>query len=368
MFWRRKESPSPSAATSNEGDAESSALDGAASMLRAWARHGFDVGDRTADATAKYLEAWASHILVLSAPPGRGPDDAPVAERDWRGLVLAVEEQRRAERDFVTSTAACARETVVGIVRSFRASAAATGQCDQRVRVELERLQSASANATSLEELRASAGEVVNVISTALEEQRRVGTAESQALRGKLAEIEARLEEVNAVATIDPLTQVGNRRRFDAFVERAMLLAGPSSSMCLVMVDIDHFKSINDTYGHPAGDAVLKALANTLVRSFPRRADAVVRLGGEEFAVVLTDTKREDAMRLTRRFLDSVRDLTVEHQGKSITLTVSAGVAELQESESIDGLVSRADAGLYAAKRGGRDRAVEAPPSVARAA
>ena len=371
MFWRRKENNPPSGPTTTvagEGDAESPALDGAAGVLRAWARHCFDAGDRTAAATAAQLEAWASHLLVLSPPPGRGPDDAPVTQRDWRGLVAAVEEQRKAERAFVMTTAACVRETVLGIVESFRATAVASGTCDQRIRSELERLQQASANATSLDELRASAGQVVSVIHGALEEQRRVGTEESRALRGKLAAIEAQLEEASAVATIDPLTQVGNRRRFDAFVARAMLFGGPSSSMSLVMIDIDHFKSINDGYGHPAGDEVLKQVANTLVRSFPRRSDAVVRLGGEEFAVVLTETKRADAARLARRFLDSIRDLTVEHQGRSITLTVSAGVAELLPNESVDELVGRADAALYTAKRTGRDRLVEAPSEVARAA
>lgn len=368
MFWRRKESKLPPRTTLDDGEAESRALDGAAGTLRAWARHCFDLGDRTAEATARDLEAWASHLLVLSAPPGRAPDESPVGERDWRGLHAAVEEQRKAERAFVTSTAACVRETVIGIVKSFRATAVASGTCDLRIRAELERLQQASANATSLDELRASAGQVVSVIHTALEEQRRVGSEESQALRGKLAAIEAQLEEASAVAMIDPLTQVGNRRRFDAFLDRAMMLAGPSSSLCLLMLDLDHFKAINDGYGHPGGDAVLKAVADTLVRSFPRRADAVVRLGGEEFAVVLTDTKRADALRLARRFLDSIRDLTVEHQAHRITLTVSAGVAELQANESIEEFVGRADAALYAAKRGGRDRVVEAPLSLVRAA
>ncbi|MBS2011352.1 MAG: GGDEF domain-containing protein [Deltaproteobacteria bacterium] len=369
MFWRRKKSTPPPGPGAEASASDPRDLEGMAGVLRAWGRHCFDVGERTAETTAKQLEAWASHLLVLSPPPTRAIDAPPPEGRDWNALIHAMEDQRRAERAYVTSSAACVKETVVGLLRSLRATAVSTGQCDQRIRTELERLQQASANATSLDELRTSAGQVVSVVHAALEEQQRVVTAESKSLREKLATLEAQLDEVKAVATIDPLTKIGNRRRFESFMERAMLFGDPASApMCLVMFDIDHFKTINDTYGHPAGDAVLVAVANTLVRAFPRRSDAVVRMGGEEFAVILTDTKLSDGARLARRFLESVRGLTVVHQETKITFTASGGVAELERSESLEDLVGRADAALYAAKRGGRDRIVEAPVTLGRAA
>ncbi|MCA9773623.1 MAG: GGDEF domain-containing protein, partial [Myxococcales bacterium] len=130
------------------------------------------------------------------------------------------------------------------------------------------------------------------------------------------------------------------------------------------------FKAVNDTYGHPIGDEVLRRLALTCLRCFPRKDDFVARYGGEEFAAILSIHDAENAARIAERFLDTVRALRVQYEGGELGITVSAGLALLRPGDDALGWVARADRALYAAKQGGRDRFVlaDAPEPKARAA
>ena len=119
---------------------------------------------------------------------------------------------------------------------------------------------------------------------------------------------------------------------------------------------MDHFKAINDTYGHPAGDTVLKQLANCLSRSFPRKGDTLARYGGEEFAVVLRNAGMTDARRLGERLLGSVRALRFPGLPDALQVTISIGLAELAPGDSDAVWLERADRALYLSKHGGRDR------------
>jgi two-component system, cell cycle response regulator len=168
------------------------------------------------------------------------------------------------------------------------------------------------------------------------------------------------LRELRELATRDALTGLLNRRAFDALLaeetERARRLGHP---LALVLLDLDNFKAINDTHGHPAGDAVLVAAARVLA-SEVRSIDRVARIGGEEFAVVLMETAADGALAAAWRLVEAIRKRTVEAgAGVELGFTASAGVAVLPaHGESGGGLLATADAALYEAKRGGRDRAV----------
>ena len=122
------------------------------------------------------------------------------------------------------------------------------------------------------------------------------------------------------------------------------------------MVDVDHFKHINDTYGHPAGDAVLQELANRLVSTFPRKTDFIARYGGEEFCILLHNAGNELSQRLGERLLHSVRAEEFHYQDTRIPVTVSIGIAELSPGETVASWVARADRALYRAKDSGRDQ------------
>jgi diguanylate cyclase (GGDEF)-like protein/PAS domain S-box-containing protein len=166
-------------------------------------------------------------------------------------------------------------------------------------------------------------------------------------------EREALIEEIQLLAHSDALTGLPNRRALDDQLPREMARAlRAESPLCLAIIDIDHFKAYNDTYGHLAGDAVLRDCA-TAWDSELRGADTILRFGGEEFLVVLPDCELGYAAEIVER----LRAATPDGQ------TCSAGLAVWRPGESVDDLVARADKALYQAKETGRDRLISAAPA-----
>ncbi len=162
----------------------------------------------------------------------------------------------------------------------------------------------------------------------------------------------------------DALTGLLNRRAFAPLLERqAGRLRRYGETYALMMVDIDHFKTINDSYGHAAGDAALVALA-ALLREAARDLDHIARLGGEEFCLLLPHTDLDGALRLGARVRDVVRQAPWPHIGERLTVSVGVAVALLPAESGADAL-ARADKALYRAKAGGRDCVVLAEPSAA---
>jgi diguanylate cyclase (GGDEF)-like protein len=165
------------------------------------------------------------------------------------------------------------------------------------------------------------------------------------------------------IAEMDPLTELSNRRRFMAVATESITSAHEQpGQLALLMVDIDHFKRINDTFGHAAGDHALRLLARTL-RESTRKADCVGRLGGEEFAILLPGSTPAVAQSIAERICEQVARIAVIHGDRSFGFTVSIGLASLGDGDAKpEDLLARADAALYRAKRGGRNRVVIANP------
>lgn len=154
-------------------------------------------------------------------------------------------------------------------------------------------------------------------------------------------------------ATRDPLTDLLNRRAGEWQLERAFLAAREGQKpFCLIMADVDHFKAINDTWGHPAGDQVLQLVAAVL-RTGVRATDSVVRWGGEEFLLVLPYCEQAAALLQAERLRERV---AAAEQGDVGRVTVSMGVAELQRDETLANLIERVDQALYQAKHAGRNQ------------
>jgi diguanylate cyclase (GGDEF)-like protein len=155
-------------------------------------------------------------------------------------------------------------------------------------------------------------------------------------------------------ASTDALTGVSNRRHIISKLEEMIAdRRGPRGAACLV--DIDHFKKINDTFGHQAGDDVLVAFARC-VRQTIRLRDGFGRVGGEEFLILFPGQTAEEARHTLERVFDAVRALRPFAGQPDTGTTFSAGLSGLVEGDSANSLLSRCDAGLYAAKEGGRDR------------
>jgi len=171
-----------------------------------------------------------------------------------------------------------------------------------------------------------------------------------------LAEQRSR-EALQRLATVDALTGLLNRRA--VLDQLAWQLAHARRSklpLSVVMLDVDRFKSINDSWGHAAGDEVLRGLGR-VCHSMVREVDVCGRLGGEEFLLVLPDTDLAGASRMCRRLLRALRWNEVEvDTGDVLTVTASVGVASAREGETIEELLARADDAMFAAKAGGRDQ------------
>jgi diguanylate cyclase (GGDEF)-like protein len=154
----------------------------------------------------------------------------------------------------------------------------------------------------------------------------------------------------------DPLTDTGNRIAMDQTLEREIEMSRRHSQpLSLLMLDLDHFKQINDTYGHSAGDEVLKAVAASIKNQL-RNVDMVFRFGGEEFLILLSNTSREAAAMVGERLRFAAQAQDYVAEGKMIELTVSIGCSTLLPGESAESLLRRADSALYVAKREGRNR------------
>ncbi|NOY93045.1 MAG: GGDEF domain-containing protein [Deltaproteobacteria bacterium] len=164
-------------------------------------------------------------------------------------------------------------------------------------------------------------------------------------------------EEIYRLMTVDGLTQIHNKRYFDEMLEREVSrCARYGRSFSLILFDIDHFKRVNDTHGHLAGDAVLRRLG-TLVRTRVRRDDVVARTGGEEFAIILPEVGLEGAVGLARKMNALIDDSRFEFENTVMDITISLGVATWQEGMTTgEELIKLADDKLYEAKDSGRNR------------
>jgi len=170
----------------------------------------------------------------------------------------------------------------------------------------------------------------------------------------RILELNSRLEEL---AMTDELTGIANRRAFFAVAERELSQAARySSPLSFLMMDIDHFKLVNDAHGHDAGDAVLRSVAAVL-RGRVRDVDLLARLGGEEFGLLMPHTRLADALVSAERIRAAVSAASCEFGGLSLGVTISIGVSARGDgAESLDSIMKGADEALYRAKGAGRDR------------
>src|SRR5499426_376954 len=222
-------------------------------------------------------------------------------------------------------------------------------------------------NATDRDGLRAI---VESLVSSTHEIEKTNCTLEErlQASKQEISQLQEHLEAVRNESLTDPLTGLSNRKFFDQMLERAIAETKPNDEpLSLLLTDIDHFKKFNDTYGHLTGDQVLRLVAQA-VKQNVKGQDIAARYGGEEFAIILPNIGLRQALTVADHIRRGVvsKELIKRSTGENLgRVTISVGVAMLHKGETLQQLIERADACLYAAKRNGRNQVIcETDPEV----
>jgi diguanylate cyclase (GGDEF)-like protein len=199
-------------------------------------------------------------------------------------------------------------------------------------------------------QLRSTSGDLRSELFRA---QNRVGDLEDTIQQQREELREARLE-----MTMDGLTNVANRAAFDKAISAAIVSARRTNGLLTLMIfDLDHFKRVNDTFGHPSGDDVLRTVSKVL-EDCVRQDDFVARIGGEEFAAILPNSGKREAASIAERIGHAIRRLQFSHKEDHFSVTISVGIASWDRTEPAESLYERADKALYKAKNSGRDRYV----------
>ncbi|MCC7371505.1 MAG: GGDEF domain-containing protein [Chloroflexi bacterium] len=359
-------------------DADDPALEAFVSVLRAMGQYAFDLEHESSISYSQLCEAWARHLLILAPPPlsddelierernvgpqGEGEDASAETppRRDWPTVVQFMQSRRQREQQHVNKALGDLRQGIWAFAQSLGSALIEDQRMDNRLKSQIDRLKSA-VERNSTEELKKEMVSAASNLSKLVSERQQVQRLRLEQLGARVTDLAGQLRDAKAENTRDGLTQLVNRKGFDEFMNRMVFMRDVfGESAALLVIDADRFKSVNDTYGHPGGDAVLKSIADTLVRNFPRKSDLVARYGGEEFAVVLPDTSLQNAVRLAERTRQAVAGLEVPYGDQIIRVTISIGVGRLGRFESVQAWLERTDQALYMAKAHGRDKVVDA--------
>ncbi len=253
---------------------------------------------------------------------------------------------------------------------AYGEAAAGGRELDATVREEMRALGESTLTATDLGALQAEVNARLSLIDTHFREYREREDARMAAYRDRAERMRDRVEELetqasslqdslrreHALALTDLLTGLPNRLAYERHIEAAQArMRETGTSLCLAALDIDHFKTINDSLGHAAGDAVLRIVGQTLTRELPD-ATFVARYGGEEFVVVFSGSERDAALQSAQGLCALVASLAFHASGKPVTVTMSGGVACFGLNDTSTEVFERADRALYSAKRAGRNR------------
>jgi diguanylate cyclase len=248
---------------------------------------------------------------------------------------------------------------------------------NQQIELQIAHLGEASQRATSLEQLKSLVSDKLSAITSSLREKDQLEQLERHNLLMTLGDMDRRLNELEAEATTfkkrihdqnfrslqDALTEIPNRAAFDERyaleIKRWQRYKKP---LCVVLADVDHFKNINDNYGHSAGDKTLKVIAKALKLNL-RETDFIARYGGEEFVMLFPETALADLEAPLNALREKIRKIPFKFKNVSVPITISFGATQFVAKDSSRSVFDRADEALYEAKKAGRDKVILKPGS-----
>jgi len=355
----------PSNATEN---AHLSLTDGALDTLgvaiRIMGEESFPLeNERDANQFALLCAAFAGHVENGAAVPDFDIELSENGKREWKVVQRFLVDRRRTEKKFVSGRLSGYRDIVGELVASLRE----VGLRDQTTQANVvesltrvqETIEKEGFGENELPKIKTALAAAITTVSETFAEQKKSYEHQLQDLNDRMSNLREDLVAVREEMKRDSLTQAFNRGAFDSAIKQSINMHFFSRQpVCLLFIDLDEFKLVNDGYGHSVGDAALQAVAEKLARAFIRKNDLVARYGGDEFAVILGDTKAEDVVMLVDRFLNAVRDIAIDADGELVNISCSVGFTEVSEEDTVETFVNRADKALFEAKARGRDRSV----------
>lgn len=340
-----------------EAEDHEKSLESLGRILRCLGRHSFELEERSEEEIEKEFERWAMHVLVGVSIRDEGEErNEGVIRRDWGALTTFVNRHRQQEKNYVNRNLQDVRNVLWEFTNTVGRAIVEDQESDQQVDHYLGQLRAATEGG-SFSEVKQALVSVVQGMNSVIDNRKKRQQERVKRLGEKLRAVEQELGSARKEMVLDPLTRLYNRGALDLQLERTVSVSFFSETpACVFMVDIDHFKQVNDKHGHPAGDAVIQQVADRLVSTFPRKTDFVARYGGEEFCVLLPGANFELCQRLGERLLEAVRCEPFRYQEISIPVTVSIGLCELMPGETVSTWLERTDRALYRAKENGRNQ------------
>ena len=351
-----------------EVDKPQLAVGSVAGLLEIFGKKGFDTTTQSQEELERLCVLWSRHVRDGQPVPGGEDASETPTGPSWEGVARFLEIQREQERahvgklrDQVSSTTEGLDElkrTLRDFAQSLRYAVGEDEKSDLDVVGELDALNTlAHAADTDMNSLRTRVTHTVKFIQDTIQTRQHRHAKQIEQLGRELVAVKAELATASSEAQRDGLTDLFNRKALDEQLDRTVSLCQMTGRpTCLLMVDLDKFKEINDVYGHQAGDAALQALSNVLSTVVLRKSDFVARYGGDEFTVILNNCRLSAGRFIADRLLTAIRNIRIDSDAGEFSITVSMGIAELEGRETREEWMKRADHNLLAAKRAGRDR------------
>ena len=300
---------------------------------------------------------FSCHVENGAAVPSFDIPRSTNGSREWAHVRRFFADRRKAEREFVTERLGDYRGVVEDLVSGLRQIGERDQSTEYSVKRSLDQIDDAVGTGV-LPEIRKTLTQAISSVSETFAEQKKQYEHQLRELNNRMSNLRQDLVAAREEMKRDALTDAHNRRAFDAAITQSLnmhfILNQP---VTLVMIDLDHFKQVNDNYGHAAGDEVLRDMGEALARAFIRKSDLIARYGGDEFAVILNDTTAENSQKLVERFLNYVADIRIPYAPDDARISCSAGYTEIHERDDVGTLIKRADRALYKAKAKGRNTA-----------